>query len=107
MHFFHRFFDDVLCACDLLLETLGTACGLLGQSRKLDIDAHQCLDDFIMQVAADAPAFLLFGLQKVGRERPYLRLPRGQVPDQAGTLRAAQATLGERVQQLLSLRETA
>jgi hypothetical protein len=44
----------LLRACDFLLKTLGAAPGLLGQGRQLDIDAHQGLGDFIMQVAADA-----------------------------------------------------
>ena len=74
MHLLHRFFHQPLRACDLLRETTGAARSLPRQCRQLDIDAHQGLDDFIMQIAADAHSFLLLCLQNSMRQVPQLSL---------------------------------
>jgi hypothetical protein len=59
MYNVHRFFHHPLRPRNLLLEIPGVVHGLPGQSRQMDIDAHQGLGDFIMQLAADALSFLI------------------------------------------------
>ncbi len=55
-------------------EPLGLTRASLGQGRQMDIDAHQGLGDFIMQLAADALSFFLLRLQNLMGQMPQLFL---------------------------------
>jgi hypothetical protein len=65
MNHVHRLLHQKLRPFDLFLELLWVARCFPGQGRQVDIDAHQALGDFIMQLAADSFSFLLLRVQNL------------------------------------------
>ena len=61
----HRFFHQPLRPGDIFPEILEIDRGFHGQRCEMNIDAHQGLDDFIMQLPADPLAFFLLRQQKL------------------------------------------
>ena len=69
-----RFFHQPLGMRDVPAKIPGVARGFARQGGEVDIDAHEGLDDFVMQLPADALAFLFLGQQQLVGQMPQLFL---------------------------------